>query len=171
MEAWWSKVWATVVMEFSDLGQVEEVTRTCVRLLMAALLGGLIGYEREKTGKTAGLRTHMLVAVGSALFVLVPLQAGTSIDDLSRVLQGIVAGIGFLCAGAIMKLSAIREVKGLTTAAGVWVTAAIGVAAGMGREMTAILSTLLVLFVLAVLRFIEPGKTGKSTSKHHDSEE
>lgn len=170
MEEWWSKIWATVVLEFSDLAQVEEVTRTCIRLFMAAILGGLIGYEREKTGKTAGLRTHMLVSVGSALFVLIPLQTGTSIDDMSRVLQGIIAGIGFLCAGAIMKLSAIREIKGLTTAAGVWVTAAIGVAAGMGREMTAILSTLLVLFVLAVLYVIEPEKPGKSSSRQSEAD-
>lgn len=142
----------TLREEFSDISDPAQVTRVCVRLLVAALLGGLLGYERESRGISAGLRTHMLVAVGSAIFVLVPLEAGVSQADLSRVLQGVVTGVGFLGAGAIIKLNQEQEIKGLTTAASVWLTAAIGVAAGMGREMTAILSALLALFILAVLR-------------------
>jgi putative Mg2+ transporter-C (MgtC) family protein len=94
----------------------------------------------------------MLVALGAAIFVLVPLEAGVSNADLSRVLQGVITGVGFLGAGAIIKLNDEQEIKGLTTAASVWLTAAIGVAAGMGREMTAVLSALLALFILAVLR-------------------
>jgi len=97
----------------------------------------------------------MLVALGAAIFVLVPLQGGMQVGDISRVLQGVIAGIGFLGAGAIIKLSNEREIHGLTTSASIWMTAAIGVAAGMGREATALVSTLMALFVLAVLRRVE----------------
>jgi putative Mg2+ transporter-C (MgtC) family protein len=93
----------------------------------------------------------MLVALGAAIFVLVPLQAGTPIPDMSRVLQGLTSGVGFLGAGAIIKLSQDREIRGITTAASIWLTAAIGVAAGMGMEMTAILSTFLALVILALI--------------------
>jgi putative Mg2+ transporter-C (MgtC) family protein len=141
----------TIVAEFSDLADVEQTTRVLVRLLLAALLGGLLGIERESQGKAAGVRTHMLVAMGSALFVLVSQQAGMLEADLSRVVQGVVAGVGFLGAGAILKLDGEEKVKGLTTAAGIWLTAAIGVAAGMGREATAVLSTLLALAVFALV--------------------
>jgi putative Mg2+ transporter-C (MgtC) family protein len=94
----------------------------------------------------------MLVSLGSALFVLIPLQAGMRLDDLSRVLQGVTAGIGFLGAGAILKQRDRNDVRGLTTAASIWLTAAVGVAAGMGREATALLSTLFALVILAILR-------------------
>ena len=96
----------------------------------------------------------MLVAIGAALFVLIPQQAGASSADLSRVLQGLIAGVGFLGAGAIILGTKQVETQGLTTAAGIWVTAAIGVAAGMGRESTAVLSTLVALFVLSVVPWI-----------------
>jgi putative Mg2+ transporter-C (MgtC) family protein len=91
------------------------------------------------------------VALGAALFVLVPQQAGMQVADMSRVIQGVVAGIGFLGAGAIIKKQSEENVQGLTTAAGVWMTAAIGVACGLGRESTAVLSTLLALAVLALV--------------------
>lgn len=138
----------TLIAEFSDIKQTEEVVKVTLRLLMAALLGGLLGYEREYKGKAAGMRTHMLVALGAALFVLVPQQAGVSDSDLSRVIQGVVAGVGFLCAGTILKHDGDPQVHGLTTAAGIWLTAAIGVAAGLGRESTAVLSALLAYIVL-----------------------
>jgi len=115
---------------------------------MAALLGGLLGYEREHAGKAAGVRTHMLVAMGAALLVLTAEQAGVQPADNSRVLQGIIAGIGFLGAGTILKGDAESQVRGLTTAAGIWLTAAIGVATGLGRESTALLCTGLALMVL-----------------------
>jgi putative Mg2+ transporter-C (MgtC) family protein len=137
--------------EFSDLGDPEQITRVLLRLALAALLGGVLGYERQSQGKAAGIRTHMLVAMGAALFVLVPQQGGMEIADLSRVIQGVVAGVGFLGAGAILKLRDEEQVVGLTTAAGVFMTAAIGVACGLGRESTALLSTLLALLVLAVV--------------------
>ncbi len=145
-------VTAALRSEFSDLPDLGEATRVAVRLLLAALLGGLLGYNRERHGKSAGLRTHMLVAMGSALFVLVPDLAGMSIGDMSRVIQGIVAGIGFLGAGTIIKHQVDKEVFGLTTAAGVWMTAAIGIACGLGRELTAIISTLLAWAVLSVVQ-------------------
>ena len=145
------KIGNTIAAEFSDLPDVEQATRVLVRLLLAALLGGLLGVERESHGKAAGVRTHMLVAMGSALFVLVSQQAGMLEADLSRVVQGVIAGVGFLGAGAILKMEGEEKVKGLTTAAGIWLTAAIGVAAGMGREATAVLSTLLALVVFALV--------------------
>ena len=145
-------VWATVREEFTDIGDGAAIVRIVVRLLVAVALGGVIGYERESIGAAAGLRTHMLVSLGAALFVLIPLQAGMRFEDLSRVLQGITAGIGFLGAGAILKQTDRNDVRGLTTAASIWLTAALGVAAGMGREATALLSTVFALVILAILR-------------------
>ena len=124
----------------------------CIRLLLAALLGSLIGLERERLLWAAGLRTHMLVSLGSALFVLVPYQAGMALDDMSRVLQGVASGIGFLGAGAIIKLREESHIRGLTTAAGIWLTAAVGVAAGLGLEATAVLSAAFGWVVLSLLR-------------------
>jgi putative Mg2+ transporter-C (MgtC) family protein len=146
----WEAVWQTVAEEFSDLGSIEEVTQLVVRLVLAAVLGGLLGLQRERQGKAAGVRTHMLVAATSALVVVVSLQSGLNDDGLSRVLQGLLAGVGFVCAGAILKLEREEQVHGLTTAAGVWMTAAIGIAAGLGREMSAVVSTLLVFGILTL---------------------
>jgi uncharacterized membrane protein YhiD involved in acid resistance len=125
------------------------------------LLGGALGWERERAGKAAGMRTHMLVAMGAAFFVFVPQQSGMSAEGLGRVIQGLVAGIGFLGAGAILKPSEgdDSQVRGLTTAAGIWFTAAVGVAVGLGREATAVLGTLLALAVL-LLSAWEPGGGG-----------
>ncbi|RJG01977.1 MgtC/SapB family protein [Noviherbaspirillum sedimenti] len=155
MDGWWLDVWGVIRQEFSDLPSVAEFTRTCVRLSMALLLGGILGYERESAGASAGFRTHMLVALGSALFVLVPLQAGTPLEDMTRVLQGVIAGIGFLGAGAIIKLGMGLEIRGLTTAASIWLTSAVGIAAGMGREATAIVSTLFGLAILSLARLLK----------------
>jgi putative Mg2+ transporter-C (MgtC) family protein len=150
-----SRIWMTIVQEFSDIPDAAEATRIVLRLTMASLLGAAIGYERELRGKAAGLRTHMLVALGAAMFVLIPLQSGMKVEDLSRVMQGVIAGIGFLGAGTIMKLSDKRRVKGLTTAATIWVAAAIGIAAGVGREATAVVSTVGVLFILVIIGQME----------------
>lgn len=147
-----NRIWATIEAEFSDLADLSDLTRICVRLTVAIILGAILGYERESSGAAAGFRTHMLVSLGSALFVLVPLQAGMSIEDLSRVLQGVAAGIGFLGAGAIIKLQDQQAIRGLTTAAGIWLTCAIGVAAGMGLEATAVLSTLFALIIFSLVR-------------------
>lgn len=148
---WSQQVAQTIVSEFSDLPDAAQVTRILLRLTLAALLGGLLGIEREKKGKAAGVRTHMLVAMGAALFVLVSQQEGMDSADLSRVVQGVIAGVGFLGAGTILKSDHEDRVKGLTTAAGIWLTAAIGVAAGLGRESTAVLSTLLALAIFSLM--------------------
>ena len=158
----WNDIAAAVASEFSDVPDVRQFVRLVVRLLLASLLGFALGFEREQQGKAAGLRTHMLVAIGSALFVLIPQQAGVEPADMSRVIQGLIAGVGFLCAGTILKQGKEddQQVQGLTTAAGLWMTAAIGMACGLGRETTAVLSTLLALAVLAgvprLVDWIEP---------------
>jgi putative Mg2+ transporter-C (MgtC) family protein len=138
---------------FADLGDVASATRVGLRLVLAAALGGALGYNRERVGKPAGLRTHMLVAIGSALFVLAPRESGADQQAVSRVVQGLVAGIGFLGAGSIIKFREGHNevVEGLTTAASVWTTAAIGVTVAMGRGSTAVVATLLSLFILRVI--------------------
>lgn len=146
----WDTIQGTIASEFSDITDLEHLTRLVLRLVLAAFLGGLLGLQRERQGKEAGIRTHMLVAAGSALFLVVPLQTGMDGEGISRVLQGLLAGVGFLCAGTILKLQDEEHVRGLTTAAGIWMTAAIGMACGLGREMTAVLATLLVLLILAL---------------------
>ena len=142
----WQDIWNVVLSEFSDIPHAVEAARITLRILIASILGGLLGFEREARGKAAGLRTHMLVALGAAIFVLVPQQAGASGADLSRVLQGLVAGVGFLGAGSII-MGQKKDVAGLTTAA-------IGAAAGMGREATAVLSTILALAILSLIPMI-----------------
>jgi putative Mg2+ transporter-C (MgtC) family protein len=151
----WQAIIDAVRDEFSDLPDLASVVRLAVRLGLAALLGGLLGWDRERLGKAAGLRTHMLVAVGSALFVLVPQQIGMTSSDLSRVIQGLVTGLGFIGGGAILKLTQERKVEGVTTAAGIWLTAGIGIAAGLGRGASAVLATLLAFLILAVLGPLE----------------
>ena len=147
----WQQIGGTIASEFSDLPDLAELTRVCVRLTIAALLGGLLGFERELKGKAAGVKTHMLVSLGSAIFVLIPLQAGVQPAELTRVIQGIVSGIGFLGAGTILKADSEERVKGLTTAAGIWMTSAIGMTAGLGHEASAVLCTLLALTIFAVM--------------------
>jgi putative Mg2+ transporter-C (MgtC) family protein len=147
----WDIILTTIRADFSDLPSIAEVTQIILRLALAALLGGLLGYEREHAGKAAGVRTHMLVALGSAFFVLVPAQVGITSGDLSRVLQGVITGVGFLGTGTILKGSRKGEIHGLTTAAGIWFTAAVGIAAGLGREASAVLGTLLALLILTIV--------------------
>lgn len=151
-------VWQTIVSEFSDIKDIHEATVVVLRLSVAALLGAALGFERELRGKDAGLRTHILVSVGAAIFILVPVTSGMTTADASRVMQGIISGIGFLGAGAILKQAKDHAVLGLTTAASIWVAAAVGVAAGYGREATAVASTIIALFVLAVLGRFEKYK-------------
>ena len=106
--------------DFSDLPDVAGITRLVTRLAVAAALGGILGLEREAQGKDAGLRTHMLICVGAALFVLVPQQAGIEGEGLARIIEGVIDGVGFIGGGAILKLSDERLIEGLTTAAGIW---------------------------------------------------
>ncbi|MDF0729592.1 MgtC/SapB family protein [Pseudomonas entomophila] len=167
MQPWWQNIWQAIQAEFTDITDEREVTQVLVRLLMAALLGAVLGFEREHKGKAAGVRTHMLVSMGAALFVLAPGMAGADEQALSRVIQGIVAGIGFLGAGTILKGNGrdTSHVKGLTTAAGLWMTAAIGIAAGMGREATALISTVLALLVLASMPVLVDKVEGENEEK------
>ena len=153
----WNEVGAALASEFAvpDAGTMTVIVS---RVACAAMLGGVIGWEREAKGRSAGLRTHMLVSIGAALFVLAPLLAGIEGEAVTRVMQGIVQGIGFLGAGAILRRERGGRVEGLTTAAGIWMTAAIGMAAGMGQEMIALVTTLVALVVFAVLPKFEKSK-------------
>lgn len=144
----------------AELALPDPATATVIvaRLLVAIVLGGMLGLEREAKGRAAGLRTHILVCIGSALFVMAPLLAGVSQADVTRVMQGIVSGIGFLGAGAILKLDHEERVQGLTTAAGIWAAAAIGMAVGMGMHLLALASTLAALLVVSLLPQLLPDK-------------
>jgi len=117
-----------------------------LRLLLATALGGVIGYQRERSGKEAGLRTHVLICSGAALFTLVSIY-GFAGSDPARIAAGIVTGIGFLGAGVILHRSG-GEVVGMTTAATIWAVAAIGLAAGAGLYIISVVAT---VFILAVL--------------------
>ena len=126
------------------------------RIGAAALLGGAIGLEREWHGHWAGLRTHIMVAIGAAIFVIGGTTAhGQGIDGPSRVIQGVASGIGFLGAGTILKLSDKMQIKGLTTASSIWLAAALGIAAGLAEYALATASAAISLFVLGVLGPIE----------------
>lgn len=136
-----------------------------VRLLVAGALAGLLGWERESARKAAGLRTHMLVGIAAALYTSIgelavseipPNSEGFQADPI-RAIQAIAIGIGFLGSGVIFVSRHEDRVQGLTTAASVWATAAIGVAAGLAHYLLALLATLLLLFVLrALARFDVP---------------
>lgn len=126
-----------------------------IRLAVAMLLGGVIGFEREWRAKDAGFRTHFLVALGSALFCIVSQYGfGFDLKDSSRVAAQVVSGIGFLGAGTIIFQKNV--VRGLTTAAGLWVTAAIGLACGTGMYIAAAATTLMMLVGLEVLSALIP---------------
>lgn len=126
------------------------------------LIGAIIGLEREIRRKPAGLRTHMLVSLGSAIFTVIPLQTDGlqfSHDALSRVIQGIAAGVGFLGAGEIVRQSSEQsqqlEIHGLTSAAAIWVSAALGIAAGCGLWQLGLIGAMLTFFVLNIFKRLE----------------
>jgi putative Mg2+ transporter-C (MgtC) family protein len=147
----------------------EQLIRIIIRLCAATLFGAVIGFEREKAGKPAGFRTHILITVGTALFVIACSGAGLTVEGLSRVIQGIVTGIGFLGAGSILKLNDERNIQGLTTAAGIWMTAAIGVAVGLGSLGLALLGTILALIILAVVGAFEFSYNEKDSEKNENT--
>ena len=156
-----------------------------LRLVIAAVLSGAIGYERERTGKDAGLRTHMLVAVGATLFVSFtdlfviasqPLAPAGSpgnfrvqIEPLATV-EAIVTGISFLGAGTIFVSGKGNRVRGLTTAASIWVTAAVGIAVGLERYVLAVGSTLLILVILHVMGQMEIDRKNGDGNVHQDDQ-
>jgi putative Mg2+ transporter-C (MgtC) family protein len=148
-------LYEVLTQEFGDLGTFAEFFRVGLRMLMAVALGGLVGLERERAGKAAGLRTHMLVSLGAALTMIVAERMNMPAGDQSRVIQGLVTGIGFIGGGAILKITDARRIRGLTTAAGIWMTASIGIAAGAGKQTTAVVATVLAFIVLSVLHLFE----------------
>lgn len=141
-------IWEELTYGLPDGRQVIHVL---IRLTAAALLGALIGYQRELAGKPAGIKTHIMATLGTTIFVVACANAGFQSDALSRVIQGIVTGIGFLGAGAILKLDEARDIKGLTTAASIWAAAAIGVAVGLGVLGVAIIGAVITVFILTIL--------------------
>jgi putative Mg2+ transporter-C (MgtC) family protein len=145
-------LWHELTNGFPDR---ERLLIVLLRVFAAVLLGAVVGIERERAGKPAGLRTHMLVSLGTAIVVIACFDSGMSHDGLSRVIQGIVTGIGFIGAGTILKLNEQREIQGLTTAAGLWMTAAIGVAVGLGILGVALIGTLVTVLILVLEHFID----------------
>lgn len=143
-----------------------QFVRIALRLVLSAGLGAVVGLQREQTGKPAGLRTHMLVALGATLLVLAPLEMGVPMTDIGRIIQGVATGIGFIGGGAILKLSAEREVRGLTSAAGIWITAAAGVAVGLGRLAMAAMAIFLTWIILAII-----GRAERRIEKNRDRKE
>lgn len=132
------------------------------RLGLSLLVGGIIGWERQLKHKPAGLRTHMLVSFASAMFVLVPILLGAAqqeADSVARVIQGVAAGVGFLGAGEIIRTSVEEskrlEVRGLTSAAAIWVSAALGIAAGCGLWQMGLIGALLCVLVLRFVKNFE----------------
>lgn len=142
-----AEIGQALAKEFA-LPDAGTTTVIVVRLFTALVLGGMLGLERESKGRAAGLKTHILVSIGSALFVMAPLLMGIAPGEVTRVMQGIVSGIGFLGAGAIIKLERDERIEGLTTAAGIWMVSAVGMAAGMGMEVMALATTLIALAVV-----------------------
>jgi putative Mg2+ transporter-C (MgtC) family protein len=143
------------------LGSAVQLERMLIRVVVAVVLGGLVGIQREHAGKPAGVRTHMLVCLGTAVVVLACAGMGMQQDAQSRVIQGIVTGVGFIGAGSILKLSQERDIQGLTTAAGLWMTAAIGIACGVGTIGIALLSAVLTVILLALAGVIERSEAKK----------
>jgi len=140
-----------------------------LRLLLAAGLGAAIGVERELRQKPAGLRTNILIALGSALFVAVSIAFGHAGGTPDRIAAQVVTGIGFLGGGAILRSG--TSVHGMTTAATIWVNAAVGMAAGAGLYVIAIAATVIALVVLAVLPPLESyfeRRAGMANTHHGD---
>lgn len=144
-----------------------NIYSTVVRLLLASLLGGVLGFEREKKGRHPGLRTHMLVCIGSALIMLISIYiydvygSKTTVDP-GRIAASVVTGVGFLGAGTII-ISA-EKVRGLTTAASIWTSSAIGLAVGCGYESAAIITTVVAFLILSTLKRVER-KIGEESSE------
>jgi putative Mg2+ transporter-C (MgtC) family protein len=159
-------LWQELTFGFPEPHDFERVI---IRLLAAAFLGACIGIERQRAGKSAGVRTHMLVTVGTTVFLLACSRYNMTMDGTSRVIQGIVTGIGFIGAGTILKLEGEVEVKGLTTSAGIWMASAIGVAVGLGALGLAVMTTFLALIILTVTvaldNWINKGRITKKTMK------
>lgn len=137
--------------ELLSLPETAYLSRVIFRLGAAAVLGGVIGAEREYLGKSAGLRTHMTVSLGCAAFILIATESNNDTSDLSRAIQGVAAGIGFIGAGAILKRTDKEDIQGLTTAATLWLTAAVGVAAGAGQVWLGLIAVSCAFVILTIM--------------------
>jgi len=137
------------------LPDTQGLVRVSVRLLAAVVMGAVIGIQRQLMGKPAGLRTHALVTLAAAIFTLMPLEAGMEFDAVSRVIQGVVTGIGFIGAGVILKRKEEGDVIGLTTAATVWAATAVGVTIGLGHIVLAAVAVALAWVVLTAFARID----------------
>jgi putative Mg2+ transporter-C (MgtC) family protein len=136
---------------FPELHHGEQVASVALRLMAALIVGTVVGLQRELSHKPAGLRTHLLVALGTALLVVAAVNTGMKSGDISRVIQGLITGIGFLGGGTILKLTQEHEIRGLTTAAGIWLTAAASIAAGLGEFAAAFIGVSFALIVLTAV--------------------
>lgn len=141
-------IWQELIASLPD---TRELIRVTIRLLAAMLLGAIVGLERVIDGQTGGVENSHVVALGSALFVIVPLELGMPLAEVARIAQGVATGIGFIGAGAILKLSEEREIQGLTTAAGIWMTAAVGMTVGLGGLGIGLLGVTLAWVILAII--------------------
>jgi putative Mg2+ transporter-C (MgtC) family protein len=153
----------------NSLPDLTHLMRILGRLTVALIIGAGIGLQRQLTHKSAGVRTHMLVALGTALLLVSATDAGLASSDVSRIVQGIITGIGFLGGGAILKLTDHQEIRGLTTAAGIWLTAAASAAAGLGQTVAALIGLAFALIVLVVMgkldRHLNPKKPPLDTPR------
>lgn len=161
MELFWQELTA-------DRPELGHLLTLLFRLTLAALVGAVPGLQREMKGVPAGLRTHILVSLGSAIFVLASLESGVNAADTTRVVQGLAAGIGFVGAGAILKSARRGEIHGLTTAANIWLTAGLGIAVGMGQIWLGIIGSVLAYCVLAVIGHFEPKPAPLRDNSPHD---
>lgn len=133
----------------------EVLLAVAARLMAAVCLGAVIGVQRELVGKPAGLRTHALVSLAAAVFTIIPLEAGMSFEGISRVIQGVATGIGFIGAGVILKRHDEGEVLGLTTAASIWAATAVGVGIGLGHVVLSAVAVGLTLLVLGAFTLVD----------------
>lgn len=143
-------LWEEITYGLPDKRQFIQLV---LRLLVSAAIAGLIGYQRQTSGKAAGLRTHILVSLGATILVSGVMFAGFASDAMSRVIQGIITGIGFIGAGTILKQH--HDIKGLTTSAGLWATCAIGIVVGLGHLVVAVVAAVVVYLVLTVVKWID----------------
>ncbi len=142
----------------------------CLRLLIAGIAGGVVGFEREHSGHWAGLRTHMIVSLGAAVFVMLgEIIADGDPNAAARVVQGVAAGIGFLGVGTILKLDDREQIRGLTTASSIWLAAAVGAVAGFGRYELTVATTIFAIAILALLRPVGD-KIGNSHKNHNNEQ-
>ena len=163
-------------MDLTHIGLVETYTPAhviIIRVVIAALLGGMIGIERERRHMAAGLRTHMLIAMAASLFAMLgfeifqgALEAGSQNPDPIRTIEAVTAGIAFLGAGAIFRRG--RGVHGLTTGVGMWLAGAIGVAVALGYYIIAVATAALALIILAMLRAFAHRVIGRDTEEEED---